>query len=668
MDAPQPGPYYAIETGSVRIICIDTGTSGTIDREQGEWLCRISADDKPKLLFTGRPLYVNHQHKPCRIEWDPSFSKDRRPERTGDDAPRKLEGDEKLDRPGYATVDALVRDPKRRFIAAIGGDVHNYQRYPVSVAADGEGEGARTVQYIVSGGGGAFLSPTHIIEDASPGDHAGITEDEFRCYPLRGDSLARFSRGSSGRLRWAMLALAGVTLLLLYLAVLAWNPGDGTLRGWQVAGVRVLNPDPEDGVLVDWLPGWDYDRYTTRGLGVALVLVGAALVLLPWFRLRARAVIALVALVAAGFLWDVIGAATFFGAATVAALALVVLPREAARELPVWGRALAVGALVVLAVVLANTGDSLVWEFLTGMAAFGALAVLLVGGPPITLLSSGLAGVAIGALAVLLWAIEAGFFWLVLGGLGVGAGAFTLYVTVALRWVLAVGGKVDGDQAAGYVAGLLSGVPTRTAAPAGGGGWARIREHAARQSLKALLPRPGRRRRLLLYGGETMYSALFDYNDQPFLKSFLRVEVRGGAVKIYCFGVTAEDATPTVEDHVKWDPALGWTTARAILGPTGGDGVRGEVDYYRRSPEELELVFDLGDGRPVTGRYWLYLRRDGDSPWEQVATLDYDAPGARCRLSAEPPSRGWFKEVGLSRAVAREDPAPDPGFAIGTFV
>jgi hypothetical protein len=68
-----------------------------------------------------------------------------------------------------------------------GGD-HNYQRYPV-LQRDG-----RTIQYLVAGGSGAPLTPTHRIPDV---DRLGpaVHEEGFRCYPLRGDSLARFSRG-----------------------------------------------------------------------------------------------------------------------------------------------------------------------------------------------------------------------------------------------------------------------------------------------------------------------------------------------------------------------------------------------------------------------------------------------------------------------------------------
>lgn len=75
---------------------------------------------------------------------------------------------------GGGTVDDIVRDPAHHYVAAIGGDIHNYQRYPVRV-------GDRILQYVVAGGGGAFMHATHTIPPVSV---AGVTEADFRCYPL----------------------------------------------------------------------------------------------------------------------------------------------------------------------------------------------------------------------------------------------------------------------------------------------------------------------------------------------------------------------------------------------------------------------------------------------------------------------------------------------------
>ena len=161
--AHQPGPYVAIDAGPLVLVGIDTGITGDIDRDQGEWLRRISrASDKPKILLTGKPLRVNGELHPGRIE-------------------------------GGGTVDEIVQAPGHNYVAAIGGDVHNYQRYPVTLA-DG-----RTIQYIVSGGGGAFMNETHKIPDIDKSGLEGVSEVAFRCYPLRGDSLSIFSR-NYGRL------------------------------------------------------------------------------------------------------------------------------------------------------------------------------------------------------------------------------------------------------------------------------------------------------------------------------------------------------------------------------------------------------------------------------------------------------------------------------------
>lgn len=159
--AVQPGPYWAIDAGPLRIIGIDTGLLGTLDAEQGAWLREVSRGPRPKILVTGSPLYVDGRCEPCAIE-------------------------------GGGTVDAIVRDPDHHYVAAIGGDIHNYQRYPVRL------DDGRTLQYVVAGGGGAFTHATHTIPRVNV---AGVREQDFRCYPLRGDSLAFYSRLYGRRLR-----------------------------------------------------------------------------------------------------------------------------------------------------------------------------------------------------------------------------------------------------------------------------------------------------------------------------------------------------------------------------------------------------------------------------------------------------------------------------------
>lgn len=188
----------------MRVIGIDTGLLGTLDAEQGRWLREMSEGPVPKILVTGSPLYVDGEHHPCPIE-------------------------------GGGTVDDLVRDPERNFVAAIGGDIHNYQRYPVSVHG-------RTVQYVVSGGGGAFMHATHTIKRVSVAD---VTEDDFRCYPLRGDSLAFYSRVYGRRLhlrRFFTLSEAEATAVIAERLGIrpARAPGEPVRLTWRIRLVAGL--------------------------------------------------------------------------------------------------------------------------------------------------------------------------------------------------------------------------------------------------------------------------------------------------------------------------------------------------------------------------------------------------------------------------------------------
>jgi hypothetical protein len=186
--AVQPGPYWAIDTPALRIVAIDTGITGGIDRDQGEWLREMSAGPKPKLLITGKPLYVDDRRKPGPIE-------------------------------GGGTVDEIVCDPANNYVAAIGGDTHNYQRYPVRV-------GGRTIEYVVAGGGGAFMHATHIIPQTRL-----VEENEFRCYPLRGDSLSRYSRLYARWLRIPKLELTPEEAIEAVRYRLGIEPGRAVSQG-----------------------------------------------------------------------------------------------------------------------------------------------------------------------------------------------------------------------------------------------------------------------------------------------------------------------------------------------------------------------------------------------------------------------------------------------------
>jgi hypothetical protein len=170
LDPPQPGPYFAIDCERVRIVGVDTGINNVIDADQARWLREVSAGPKPKILITGKPIVVNNQHEPSGIEGSTD------------------------------TIDDIVRAAEHRYVAVFGGDIHNYQRYPVDV-------GGRVIQYVVCGGGGAFMHATHTIPKVKV---CRVVEDDFRCYPLRGDSLAFYSRLYNDRIG----AFIGETLTL----------------------------------------------------------------------------------------------------------------------------------------------------------------------------------------------------------------------------------------------------------------------------------------------------------------------------------------------------------------------------------------------------------------------------------------------------------------------
>jgi hypothetical protein len=229
----QPGPYFAINTRDLLIVCIDTGVGGDIDDEQGRWLLRISDRfKKRKILVTGKPIYVDNNYQPGVISWATR------------EVPVAGKGQNER---AIRTVDDIVRHPDFGYLAAIGGDVHNYQRYPVW-----DRDQKRLTHYLVSGGGGAYLSPTHRIprvggpptsskahpwppkrdvagevsddlemprEPGDAGDEridnaASEVQDEpseaqrFRCYPLRADSLAYSARSAGPRLFTAIVAAA----------------------------------------------------------------------------------------------------------------------------------------------------------------------------------------------------------------------------------------------------------------------------------------------------------------------------------------------------------------------------------------------------------------------------------------------------------------------------
>lgn len=163
----QPNMYFCIDTPQLRLICVDTGILGRLDYEQGEWLRSVAAGPKPKVLVSGSPIYSGDGVSPRRI----------------------------LGADGHGAVGSLLevlREPANNFVAAIAGDVHHYERHAVKL-----GDG-RTLQFVITGGGGAFMTSTHQIGRV---EMPGVDEDSWVCFPTRGDSLRAFSMVLSRRLR-----------------------------------------------------------------------------------------------------------------------------------------------------------------------------------------------------------------------------------------------------------------------------------------------------------------------------------------------------------------------------------------------------------------------------------------------------------------------------------
>lgn len=163
----QPNMYFQIDTPNLRVIMIDVGILGRLDHQQAEWLRRAAAGPKPKILVSGKPVYSGNKMSPRRL--------------LGEAARERADGD----------LWSLVRDPQNNFLAMIAGDIHHYERHSVQLP-DG-----RTMQCVITGGGGAFMSSTHEIERIERDD---VDESSWTVYPTRGDSLRAYSISLERRL------------------------------------------------------------------------------------------------------------------------------------------------------------------------------------------------------------------------------------------------------------------------------------------------------------------------------------------------------------------------------------------------------------------------------------------------------------------------------------
>jgi Calcineurin-like phosphoesterase len=228
----QPGPYFAIETDDLLIVCVDSGITGDIDRAQAEWLVRTSeSTKKSKIMLVGRPLLDKKHHKPGPFP------------QVGGVPPVDA-----TDGTAFASIDDVARHKPYGYIAAIGGDTHNYQRYDVTLR-DKDGS-ERPFHYVVSGGGGAYMSATHIIDGANElhfdedqnAARSAIRLERFESYPSAVDSLSYFAKLVVPRLfrlvLRVLLALIGVGVAAA--AALLFDVDDDTLEIALIATAGLL--------------------------------------------------------------------------------------------------------------------------------------------------------------------------------------------------------------------------------------------------------------------------------------------------------------------------------------------------------------------------------------------------------------------------------------------
>jgi hypothetical protein len=588
----QPAPYFAIELAQVVLVAIDTGVGGELDAEQGHWLKRVSALPKPKVLLTGKPIWSRGSYRPGAIVWDA-------------DAPRTAPSE---------TVDDIVRDPCNHYVAAIGGDTHNFQRYPVRL------ENGRTIQYLVAGGGGAYLASTHTIAAIGhppPADHAApCEEEEFRCYPLRGDSLALFCR-RAGPLLFktlvsALLVLAATSALVAWLVDV---DGDRRLAAVGAAGglvglllllgltvvmagrIRPLGAGGYAGLIavaaagvVAVLLALDDSTVTIAAVVALAVPIATILVLLiayvargslPGFAPDVLPVLALLALAPA--LWapygqsGAIDALLYAVAPALAALVLVALVGRLRRaNLPSTGaayRGLVVATWLGLAAIMANRfGERwMLWSLLlvVGLGVLVGYGVPRLGPGRRRVLRPHYDTVGAGAAA----AVGLSVATLSLVGLEALAGATApaavattvaavvgavavLGALVLLLWLRLINPRTlwylrKGDISPAQAGRFVASKLAGVVSPA------RLGPHDPREPR-----RNGMANAVFRLG--TWVSALADTNDPPFYKSFLSVEVADDELQIRCWGVTGyadPERSPSLEDCI-----------RIALAPVAADG------------------------------------------------------------------------------------------------
>ncbi len=202
----QPGPYYAIRTAYLLIVAIDTGIDGTIDQAQWDWLTMVSTEPLPKILLTGKPLVVNATLEQCWVGSRPKHGAGR-------------------------SVWQLVNDPANRYVATIGGDLHNFQYYSPKASDVGGPQ-----LHLVAGCGGAFMHGTHNYINAEQDSRLrNSPKHEFYklpdwSFPTPADSFSYFAGQLVPSVIRTMRYLALFLVGVLGTAAIGWLGGGAACR------------------------------------------------------------------------------------------------------------------------------------------------------------------------------------------------------------------------------------------------------------------------------------------------------------------------------------------------------------------------------------------------------------------------------------------------------
>ena len=532
----------------------------------------LASSNQPKVLLTGKPLWVGGEYKPTEIEWGEDS---RAPDI--DWAP-----------PGPR----IARSRRSTTSCATNRSATWRQSAATSTTTSGRpcggtGRGAR-IEYLVAGGSGAYMSPTHTIGKVGeplpkskcepPTAVQPLTDADFRCYPTRGDSLAYYSDWFGKRVikgRFRALALLGVAMAAI--GILAWA-GD-IAHGWAAVLVAtvlgaVLTP------AVPAVVGWAAHKLSARGYRTVGALLAAPL--------------ALIGLYAAARLVDdwvpiamLVGAGTLLGP-----IALVLLgyygfssERQLKRDLV---SCTAVVAVVVLAL---QRHASLAVDLLTVTLAVTAGAVLLLAvgrarqfftdrpedtSERVAKLATGVEeriekarrepkqwvtfnvviySVVPAALVVVYWEVaEVRFVPVAVAGIALTVSAL-LFAVIALGGGRALkdlrdGGPLDPDEALSYLHHL--GIRETLPDPQDPSRPARVGDFSDRtvRICNLLLPAARGPRKWLT----SRLTEIGNADEPPMFKSFLSLAVEEGELVITCYGVPGwkdHETDVPVEDRVR---------------------------------------------------------------------------------------------------------------------